>query len=86
MCLRAARSSASCSVAWALSANKLSTFPLIAGIEQLIILSDNDKSGAGQAAAATCASRWQCAGRKVVKLMRDRPGDFNDIILERDHA
>jgi hypothetical protein len=73
--------------AWsAISADRLGRFPVIAGVERLIILVDHDKNGAGQAAATTCASRWSQAGRKAVKLMRDRPGDFNDIILEQGHA
>jgi DNA polymerase len=74
--------------AWAaLSANRLSSFPIIAGVERLIILADNDKSGAGQAAAATCASRWSHAGRKAVKLMPKRAGfDFNDFILEKGYG
>jgi hypothetical protein len=68
--------------AWsAISANRLSTFPIIPGVERLIILADNDKSGAGQAAAATCASRWSHAGRTAIKLMPKRLGsDFNDLL------
>jgi hypothetical protein len=68
--------------AWsAISANRLSTFPIIKGVERLIILADNDKSGAGQAAAATCASRWSHAGRTAIKLMPKRLGsDFNDLL------
>jgi Toprim domain-containing protein/CHC2-type zinc finger protein len=73
--------------AWsAISAGRLGAFPVITGVERLIILVDHDKSGAGQTAAATCASRWSHAGRTVVELMRNRPGDFNDIILEKDYV
>jgi phage/plasmid primase-like uncharacterized protein len=73
--------------AWsAISADRLRTFPVITGVEKLIVLADNDENGAGQAAAKQCAERWQRAGRRVVKLMRDRPGDFNDIVLESGHV
>jgi DNA polymerase len=73
--------------AWsAISADRLRTFPVISGVERLIILVDHDKSGAGQAAAAACASRWSQAGRTVINLTPNRPGDFNDIIMEQGHA
>jgi DNA polymerase len=73
--------------AWAaISAGRLRKFPVITDVEQLIILVDHDENGRGQAAAVTCASRWSQAGRRVVRLMRNRPGDFNDIILEKCHA
>jgi DNA polymerase I-like protein with 3'-5' exonuclease and polymerase domains len=68
--------------AWAaLSSGMLGNLPLIAGVERLIILVDHDLNGAGQVAALRCAERWTRAGRQVVKLMPDKPGDFNDLVM-----
>jgi hypothetical protein len=61
----------------------LARFPLITGVEQLIILVDNDLNGVGQEKANQCAVRWQRAGRRVQKLMPKQPGwDFNDVLKE----
>jgi phage/plasmid primase-like uncharacterized protein len=70
--------------AWAaLSEGALGRFPVIDGVERLILLADNDHNHAGQVAAEACKQRWQQAGRSGVLLMPDRPGaDFNDIVLE----
>jgi hypothetical protein len=70
--------------AWAaLSDGGMKRFPVINGVEWLILLADHDHNGAGQAAAEECKRRWQQAGRSGVLLTPDRPGaDFNDIILE----
>jgi CHC2 zinc finger/Toprim domain len=70
--------------AWAaLSSDGLARFPLITGVEQLIILVDNDLNGVGQEKANQCAVRWQRAGRRVQKLMPKQPGwDFNDVLKE----
>jgi DNA polymerase len=69
--------------AWAtLSASILSGFPIIPGVERLIILVDHDE--AGLTAAATCEERWTRAGCTVVQLTPDRPGDdFNDLVLRQ---
>jgi DNA polymerase len=68
--------------AWAaLSADVLGSFPIIAGVERLIILVDHDN--AGLTAATMCEERWTRAGRTVVRLTPERPGaDFNDLVLE----
>ena len=68
--------------AWAvLSANMLGGFPVLSGVERLIILVDHDE--AGLTAAATCEERWTRAGRTVVQLTPERPGDdFNDIVMQ----
>jgi hypothetical protein len=70
--------------AWAvLSAGALGRFPIVAGVERLIILADHDENGAGQAAAMACRQRWQDAGRTGVLLTPERPGtDFNDLAIE----
>jgi phage/plasmid primase-like uncharacterized protein len=68
--------------AWAAGcANNMRTFPVLAGIEALTLLVDNDASGTGQLAAAECAQRWLEAGREVIRLTpRDLGDDFNDLV------
>jgi putative DNA primase/helicase len=68
--------------AWATGcANNLRRLPVLDGVEHLIILVDNDKSGTGQKAAAECAERWSAAGRKVTRLMpKEEDTDFNDFV------
>jgi putative DNA primase/helicase len=70
------------SPAWALSdAGNLRRFPVLSGIECLIIIVDNDESGTGQRAAHECSSRWTSAGREVFRIIPDRRGDdMNDIV------
>jgi DNA polymerase family A/Toprim domain/CHC2 zinc finger len=70
--------------AWAmLSEGGMRRFPVIDGVERLILLADHDHNGAGQAAAEECKRRWQQAGRSGVLLTPDRPGaDFNDIVID----
>jgi hypothetical protein len=72
---------ASLTPAWAaLSSQKLSALPLIAGVECLIILVDHD--AAGQLASNTCAARWTGAGRTVIELTPVAKGaDFNDLVM-----
>jgi hypothetical protein len=69
--------------AWAaLSDGGLKKFPIISGVERLVVLADNDSNNAGAKAAEACKRRWLEAGRRVALLMPDRPGtDFNDIVL-----
>jgi hypothetical protein len=69
--------------AWACGcADNLRNFAVLAGIEHLTILADNDANGAGQAAAHACAERWAAAGRQVEVLTPDTVGeDFNDVVL-----
>jgi putative DNA primase/helicase len=68
--------------AWATGcANNMRRLPVIEGVEQLIILVDNDSSGTGQKAAEECARRWAEAGREVIRLMPKEPDtDFNDLV------
>lgn len=72
--------------AWATGcANNMRRFPVLDGVEHLIILVDNDKSGTGQQAADECARRWRDAGRKVECLMPPTQGtDFNDLVINYD--
>jgi putative DNA primase/helicase len=74
--------------AWAaLSKTALAQFPVIDGVERLVVLTDNDLLSTGQAAADECKQRWQQAGRGGVRLTPDRPGsDFNDLVLQMKRA
>jgi hypothetical protein len=68
-------------------AGNMAHFPVLAGIEALTLLVDNDRSGAGQAAAAQCGRRWFDAGREVIRLTPEAIGaDFNDIIRTESAA
>jgi Toprim domain len=68
--------------AWAAgSADLLAKFPVLPGVERLIILVDHDITGRN--AADICTERWTRAGRRVEQLLPDRPGaDFNDLVME----
>ena len=68
--------------AWSALPAALGTFPVLPGVERLIILVDHDLNGAGQPAATVCAERWSRAGRTVVRLTPERAGaDFNDLVM-----
>jgi putative DNA primase/helicase len=71
--------------AWALGdAGELAKFPLLAGIECLTILVDNDASGTGQASALECSRRWTGAGREVFRVVPTAVGqDMADIVRGR---
>jgi putative DNA primase/helicase len=49
----------------AIDASNLASFPVLAGIEGLLIVADNDVSGSGQRAARECARRWHSGGCDV---------------------
>jgi len=68
--------------AWAAGTKgNIANFPVLAGIEALTILVDNDESGGGQDAAAKCTQRWRDAGREVIRLIPGDVGlDFNDLV------
>jgi hypothetical protein len=58
----------------------LERFPVLPGVERLIVLVDYDF--AGRNAALVCADRWQRAGRTVVRLTPKHAGaDFNDLVM-----
>ena len=66
--------------AWAcIDAGNLAAFPLIDGVDQLVIAADNDPTGRN--AAATCAERWTLSGRKVRIVTAEYAGsDLNDEV------
>jgi phage/plasmid primase-like uncharacterized protein len=49
----------------AIDAGNLEAFPVLPGVESLMIFADNDESGRGQRAARACAQRWADAGREA---------------------
>jgi putative DNA primase/helicase len=65
-----------------LDAGGMLNFPVLADVQQLTILVDNDESGTGQRAATACRDRWVAAGKRVRLVMPDTPGqDINDLLL-----
>jgi hypothetical protein len=68
--------------AWATgSSGYLARLPPIAGVNELIVLVDNDPSG--KEAADACYRTWKAAGRKVTRLLPRSENDFNDIVLKK---
>jgi DNA polymerase len=67
--------------AWsAIDSDGLAKFPVIEGVERLVILVDHDE--AGMRAATTGRARWEAAGRTVDTPRPKQPGfDFNDVVL-----
>jgi putative DNA primase/helicase len=65
---------------WAVgSANSISTFPVLAGIESITILGEVDDGGANYRAAHSCAKRWTDAGREALLVWPQVGGDLNDV-------
>jgi hypothetical protein len=73
--------------AWAAGSNNgIASFPVIAGVERLTVLVDNDASGIGPGSAKECARRWAAAGRTVALLTpRSSGADFNDLAPRPRH-
>jgi putative DNA primase/helicase len=71
-----------------LDVNGMKSFPVLGGVEQLMIIADNDVSGTGQAAAADCMARWEKAGKRACRVIPpEAPGhearggtDLNDCL------
>ena len=56
-------------------------------VRQVIILADDDFSGAGERTACSAAARWLAEGRRVRIVVPPEPGtDFNDMLAGRRHA
>lgn len=74
------------SLAWAyepvwatIDAGHLSQFPVLPGIETLVIAQDQDP--AGMSAASICARRWADADKEVL-VTRQAANDLNDVLME----
>jgi len=65
---------------WAcINAGNMASFPVLPGIESLVIAADNDP--AGIRAAEACARRWTLAGREVCIVMAEaHKADINDVL------
>jgi hypothetical protein len=75
--------------AWAcVVASNLAAFPMLAGIDELTIIVDNDKPDErghrkGIEAALECSARWTATGRTVFRVVPNETGaDFNDVIKD----
>jgi CHC2-type zinc finger protein/Toprim domain-containing protein len=73
--------------AWSVGdANGIRDFPVLAGIECLTVIVDNDENGTGQCCALECSERWTCAGREVRRALPHKIGqDFNDLLRGKQH-
>lgn len=68
--------------AWScIDAGNLASFPVLAGIESLVIAADHDAAGTGiPRASRACAERWAAAGREVYVVAAPTRGqDINDV-------
>lgn len=74
--------------AWALGSSvTIGNLPVLEGVHTLIILGENDKSGASAAAVEKVGRRWQDAGRRVEIIWPPADaGDINDLVRERAAA
>jgi putative DNA primase/helicase len=71
----------------ALSKSGLKALVLPPIVRNVIILADNDLSGAGQEAALTTGYRWLAEGRQVLIAIPPEPRtDFNDVLRGQTHA
>jgi putative DNA primase/helicase len=59
----------------------MAKMPVIAGIESITVIADNDVNGAGERAAAELVRRWRTAGRETRFWLPSTPGDLNDILM-----
>lgn len=74
--------------AWAaLSTSGLVGLILPPIVRHVIVLADNDRSGAGERAAYAAAQGWIAEGRAVRIAMPPKPGsDFNDVLIGPAYA
>jgi Toprim domain len=71
--------------AWAVgSAGAVANLPVLPGIERLILIAENDESGASRKATDRCGTRWLQAGRKVTRIWPEQGcSDLNDELISR---
>jgi hypothetical protein len=70
--------------AWAAAASgNVAKFPVVAGVDELVILAD--RGAAGTAAAAECRRTWRAAERAVRCLRTGDPAcnDFKDLVHKK---
>jgi phage/plasmid primase-like uncharacterized protein len=67
-----------------LSKNGVRDFPVLSGVETLMVGVDHDVKQDGQKAATAVAARWRAVGREVLLAWPSSPGDdINDVVRER---
>jgi putative DNA primase/helicase len=70
---------------WALgSAGAIERFPLVEGVNHLVILGENDESGRNRKAAEACREIWKSRHVTIIKPRRKK--DMNDILIRTEHA
>jgi putative DNA primase/helicase len=62
------------------SAGGIESFPVLAGVETLTVLCENDDGGANARAADACGDRWQAAGRDVFLAEPQICGDMATVL------
>ncbi|ONF46457.1 DUF7146 domain-containing protein [Methylobacterium radiotolerans] len=74
--------------AWALGSSvAIGNLPVLDGVRTLIVLGENDRSGASAAAVERVGRRWQDAGRRVEVIWPPAgASDINDLVRERAAA
>jgi len=69
---------------WAVySAQAMTLFPVLPGIEVITLMADKDESGAGERAAFACKRRWEAAGRQARVVIPNTIGDWADAWAAR---
>ncbi len=74
-----------CATWAALNSSLMKRFKAPRGVEHLMIFADNDRKGAGHAAAFECAHKNMLSGNDVKRVTIRWPselGDFNDVLTE----
>lgn len=59
----------------------MAKMPVLAGIESISVLADNDTNGSGERAARELQSRWLSAGREARLWKPNFRGDLNDMLM-----
>ena len=70
---------------WSLgSAGAIARLPVLSGIDTISVLRETDDSGANERAAAACGRAWLAAGREVILVTPNIPGDMNTLLMPTD--
>ena len=70
--------------AWAMgSVGAIERFPLVVGLQSLILFAETGDSGASARAVDAAAKRYGDDGREVIVVTPKCAGDANDAIRER---
>lgn len=74
--------------AWAaLSTSGMAALVLPPVSQEIVILADHDRSGAGERAARIAATRWIAEGRRVrIAIPPELGSDFNDVLAGRAYG